>query len=140
MLTAIVGAGRSLFMTSSQLGLTVGIATFVLTTLAWLLLQNLSIGDKQIDERIEVGYGASDPQFERAMGAVLGPTIVGGNRVQALQNGDEIFPAMLSAIRSAQHTITFETYIYWSGAIGKEFAQVLAERARAGVSAHLMLD
>ena len=48
-------------MTSSQLGLTVGIATFVLTTLAWLLLQNFSLGDKQIDERIEVSYGASDP-------------------------------------------------------------------------------
>ena len=91
-------------MTSSKLKFTVGIATFVLTTLAWLLLQNLSLGDKQIDERIEVGYAASDPQFERVMGAVLGPTIVGGNRVQALQNGDEIFPAMMDAIRSAQQS------------------------------------
>ena len=127
-------------MTSSKLKFTVGIATFVLTTLAWLLLQNLSLGDKQIDERIEVGYAASDPQFERVMGAVLGPTIVGGNRVQALQNGDEIFPAMMDAIRSAQQSITFETYIYWSGTIGKEFAQALAERARAGVSVHVMLD
>ncbi|MEO5658912.1 MAG: phospholipase D-like domain-containing protein [Polaromonas sp.] len=127
-------------MTSSKRGFTVGIATFVLTTLAWLLLQNLSLGDKQIDERIEVGYAASDPQFERVMGAVLGPTLVGGNHVQALQNGDEIFPAMLGAIRSAQRTITFETYIYWSGTIGKEFAQALAERARAGVSVHVMLD
>jgi cardiolipin synthase len=112
----------------------------VLTTLAWLLLQNLSLGDKQIDERIEAGYAASDPQFECVMGAVLGPTLVGGNRVQALQNGDEIFPAMLAAIRSVQHTITFETYIYWSGSIGKEFAQALAERARAGVSVHVMID
>ena len=127
-------------MTSSKRGWTVGIVTFLLTTLAWLLLQNLSLGDKQIDERIEVAYAASDPQFERVMGAVLGPTLVGGNRVQALQNGDEIFPAMLDAIRSAQHTITFETYIYWSGTIGKEFAQALAERARAGVNVHVVLD
>jgi len=121
-------------------GFIFGFAIFVLTTLAWLLLQNLTLGDKQIDERIEVGYAASDPQFERVMGAVLGPSIVGGNRVQALQNGDEIFPAMLGAIRGARHTITFETYIYWSGTIGKEFAQALAERARAGVSVHVMLD
>ena len=127
-------------MTFSKPGFTICIATFVLTTLAWLLLQNLSLGDKQIDQSIEVSYATSDPQFERVMGAVLGPTIVGGNHVQALQNGDEIFPAMLDAIRSAQHSITFETYIYWSGTIGKEFAQALAERARAGVRVHVMLD
>lgn len=127
-------------MTSRETAFVVGIASFVLTTLAWLLLQNLTLGDKQFDERIPVSYAVSDPQFERVMGAVLGPSLVGGNRVQALQNGDEIFAAMLSAIRSAQHSITFETYIYWSGTIGKEFAEALIERARAGVSVQVMLD
>ena len=127
-------------MTSRKIPLVATVLSFVLTTLAWLLLQNLTLGDKQIDERIHTGYAVSDPQFERVMGAVLGPLIVGGNRVQALQNGDEIFPAMLDAIRSAQQSITFETYIYWSGTIGKEFAEALALRARAGVSVHVMLD
>jgi cardiolipin synthase len=47
---------------------------------------------------------------------------------------------MLGAIRGARHTITFETYIYWSGTIGKAFAEALAECARAGVSVHVMLD
>jgi cardiolipin synthase len=47
---------------------------------------------------------------------------------------------MLKAIREAQHTITFETYIYWSETIGKEFADALIERARAGVKVHVMLD
>ena len=42
-----------------------------------------------------------------------------GNRVDALQNGDEIFPAMLAAIRGARRTINFESYIYWSGDIGQ---------------------
>ena len=42
-------------------GFIVGIAIFSLTTLAWLLLQNLTLGDKPIDERIEVGYVASEP-------------------------------------------------------------------------------
>ena len=63
-----------------------------------------------------------------------------GNRFEALLNGDQIFPSMLSAIRSAQRSITFETYIYWSGAIGKAFADALAERARAGVKVHVLLD
>ena len=39
-----------------------------------------------------------------------------------------------------KETINFETYIYWSGAIGKEFADALAERARAGVKVHVLLD
>lgn len=100
----------------------------------------MTLGNKQIDERIKSDYSVADPHFQRVMGSLLGPPIVDGNRVQALQNGDEIFPAMLDAIRGAQHTITFETYIYWSGTIGKEFADALIERARAGVRVHVMLD
>jgi cardiolipin synthase len=74
------------------------------------------------------------------MGVLLGPPIIEGNKVEVLLNGDQIFPAMLKAIRGAQKTITFETYIYWSETIGKEFADALAERARAGVKVHVMLD
>ena len=55
------------------------------------------------------------------MGVLLGPAIVRGNEFKVLRNGDEIFPSMLEAIKSAQKSITFETYIYWSGAIGKAF-------------------
>ncbi|MES2099293.1 MAG: phospholipase D-like domain-containing protein, partial [Pseudomonadota bacterium] len=120
--------------------LLVGTATFVVTTLAWLLMLNLSLGDKQIDARIATGYAVDDPQFRRVMGTLLGPPILAGNQIQPLLNGDEIFPAMLDAIRGAQQTITFETYIYWSGTIGQEFADALAERARAGVRVHVMLD
>jgi len=61
-------------------------------------------------------------------------------RVEVLLNGDEIFPGMLKAIRGARKTITFETYIYWSGSIGREFADALAERAYAGVKVHVLLD
>src|ERR1019366_8240574 len=58
----------------------------------------------------------------------------------ALENGDEIFPSMLQAIRGAQKTITFETYIYWAGEIGQQFAMALSERARAGVKVHVLVD
>jgi cardiolipin synthase len=74
------------------------------------------------------------------MGMLLGPDIVRGNRVTALMNGDEIFPAMLEAIRGAKNTVLFETFIYWSGEIGDEFADALSERARAGVKVHVLLD
>jgi len=66
--------------------------------------------------------------------------IIEGNQVETLLNGDQIFPAMLAAIRSAKQSVTFETYIYWSESIGHEFSEALAERARAGVKVHLMLD
>ena len=71
---------------------------------------------------------------------MLGPQIVEGNKVETLLNGDQIFPSMLAAIRAAKSTITFETYIYWSGSIGREFVDALQERARAGVHVHLLLD
>ena len=116
------------------------IATFLVTAFGGLLVTNLSLGNKQVDRRIETLYTVADPQFLRSMGSLLGPPIVDGNRAQALLNGDQIFPAMLEAIRGAQQTITFETYIYWSGAIGQQFAQALTERARAGVRVHVMLD
>src|SRR5436309_7186372 len=60
--------------------------------------------------RIEVGYAVGDAQFVRTMGNLLGPPIIPGNRIQTLLNGDEIFPAMLDAIRAAKQTITLETY------------------------------
>ena len=85
-------------------------------------------------------FAVEDPQFLRSMGQLLGPAIVPGNRVTAFQNGDQIFPAMLGAIRSARESITFETYIYWSGEIGQEFSDALCERAQAGVRVHVLLD
>jgi cardiolipin synthase len=108
--------------------------------LGTLLVLNLSLGDKQLDRRIRRQYRIEDDQFLRSMGVLLGPTLMSGNRIQALVNGDEIFPAMLAAIRSARHTITFETFIYWSGKIGKAFADALSERAREGASVHVLLD
>ena len=112
----------------------------LVTVLVTVILLNLSSGEKKIQHRIEPMYGIGDEQFERSMGSLLGPPLVGGNVVIPLRNGDQIFPAMLAAIRSAQHTITFETYIYWSGQVGEEFASALAERARAGVKVHLLVD
>ena len=96
--------------------------------------------EKQIKHEIPRLYSVDDAQFAQTMGSMLGPSIVKGNRFKALLNGDEIFPAMLGAIEGAQQTVTFETYIYWSGEIGKKFAEALSERARAGVKVHVLLD
>jgi cardiolipin synthase len=105
-----------------------------------LLIANLSLGDKVIDEDVPSLYAVADPQFLRSMNVLLGPQLLAGNRVQALVNGERIFPDMLAAIRGARSTITFETYIWWSGSVGEEFTRALAERARAGVRVHVIFD
>ena len=114
--------------------------TVVLTLFAGVLALNFTTGEKKMEQSVERLYAAADPAFARAMGVLLGPAIVPGNRFEVLLNGDRIFPAMLTSIRDAKKTITFESYIYWSDAIGKEFADALAERARAGVKVHVLLD
>jgi cardiolipin synthase A/B len=116
------------------------VLAFVAGVLLAIVIANLSSSSKKVEHKIEHLYGVRDPQFLRSMGSLLGPPIVPGNRVTALCNGDEIFPAMLEAIRGAMKTICFETFIYWSGSIGREFAEALSERARAGVKIHVMLD
>ncbi|WP_249222768.1 phospholipase D-like domain-containing protein [Noviherbaspirillum sp. L7-7A] len=118
----------------------VAIASILATVLVTLLVVNFSSGEKQIKQEISRLYAVSDPQFQRSMGVMLGPQIVDGNKVEALLNGDQIFPSMLKAIRGAKKTINFETYIYWSEEIGREFAEALSERARAGVKVHLLID
>ncbi|MEN3951480.1 phospholipase D-like domain-containing protein [Iodidimonas sp. SYSU 1G8] len=110
--------------------------TFVLT----ILVLNVTGPEKCIKEPLRHLCKVRDPQFMREMGTLLGPPVLGGMKVEDFQNGDEIFPAMLSAIRGARRTITFETFIYWSGDVGREFRDALVERARAGVKVHIMLD
>ena len=114
--------------------------TAVVTLVVVLAIANLSTGEKKIEHKIERRYGSDDPQFIRSMGLLLGPPVISGNRFEVLLNGDEIFPSMLEGIASAQKTITFETFIYWSGAIGEQVASALSEKARTGVAVHVLLD
>jgi cardiolipin synthase len=116
------------------------VLTAVVTLIVVLVIANLTSGEKKIGHKIERLYATDNPQFKRSMGLLLGPPVVGSNRFEVLVNGDEIFPSMLDAIRSAQHTITFETFIYWSGVIGEEIARALSDRARAGIAVHVLLD
>jgi cardiolipin synthase len=114
--------------------------TALVTFLVVMIALNFARPEKKLTWRIEHRYAVTDTQFRREMGVMLGPSISGGNRVTALQNGVEIFPAMLDAIRSAQTSITFETYIYWSGEIGQAFSEALSERARAGIPVNVTVD
>ena len=111
-----------------------------LTAVLIVLWSNLSSPAPPVPPTIAHNYAAGDSQFIRVMSSLLGPPMVDGNRVRTLLNGDQSFPAMVAAIRSARHSIDFESYIYWSGRVGREFADALSERARAGVPTHVLID
>lgn len=113
---------------------------FVLGVIVAVVVANFVLAEKHIGYAIESTAGTDEPQFVRTMSSLLGPPLLAGNTVTVLLNGDEIFPPMLRAIRGARQTITFETFIYWRGRIGREFAEALAERARHGVRVHVLLD
>jgi len=79
-------------------------------------------------------------QALRVLEGVVGIPATENNRITVLRNGCEIFPAMLDAIRAAEHTIDFLTFVYWKGAIGTELAEALGQRAKAGVRVRVLLD
>src|SRR3979411_2582034 len=78
--------------------------------------------------------------FLRALHGAAGQCVVPGNEVELFQNGDEIFPPMLAAIRESKSTIHLSTFIYWGGAVPHEFASALSAAARRGVSVRLVID
>jgi len=105
-----------------------------------LIVRVLTSREKRIEHDIEHLFSVEDDQFLRSLGGLLPPAVLTGNKVISFRNGDRFFPAMLDAIRGARHSITFETFIYWQGEIGRRFAEALIDRARAGVRVHVLLD
>ncbi|MER5861607.1 phospholipase D-like domain-containing protein [Streptomyces sp900105245] len=83
---------------------------------------------------------ARKQRLRRRLERMIGVAATEGNELVPLRNGDEIFPAMLGAIRAAEHTIDMMTFVYWRGQIARDFAAALTDRARAGVRVRLLLD
>ncbi len=93
-----------------------------------------------------VGYAVESPappgsdDFRWAAEALTGHATIGGNHVEVLVNGDNIFPSVLEAVRGARETLNIETYVYWQGDIAVDLAEAICERARAGVECRVLLD
>jgi len=74
--------------------------------------------------------------FSRAAGAPL----IAGNDVKLLIDAAENYPAWMERVSSARRTIHFEMYIISDDEVGLEFAEILMEKARAGVQVRLVYD
>ena len=93
---------------------------------------------RAITEVPEIQLG--DPSFFPTIEAYADAPIIGANKIDILQNGDELFPAMLRDIKSAKSTITFAQYLFKGGTLARELAQSFADRCRAGVKVYILLD
>ncbi|MBC7712951.1 MAG: cardiolipin synthase [Rhizobacter sp.] len=116
------------------------LATSLITVFLCVLILNLKSPGKRIEHVISSEGALDSPVVMKSIGELLGPPLIPGNKVTHLENGDEIFSSMLSAIKSAKQTITFETFIYWEGIIGENFSHALSEKAKSGVKVHIILD
>ncbi|HEY9170790.1 MAG TPA: cardiolipin synthase B, partial [Verrucomicrobiae bacterium] len=64
---------------------------------------------------------------------------LGSSRVW-LRNGSEAFPAMLTAINEARHSVCLETYIFSPDDLGRRFRDGLASAQRRGVRVRVLVD
>ena len=81
-----------------------------------------------------------EPSYFPTQEAYGGAPIMGGNSVEILLNGEQIFPALVSALSSARRTISYAQYYYEDGPVARDVAEALAERCRAGIGANVLLD
>src|SRR5262245_65498513 len=109
------------------------------TALALLLM--ITTGCSGVPPHLELPtLDIKQPAFAATLGAYTGTTVVGGNRVEILLNGAEIFPAKLALIRGARRTINYAQYVFEGGRPAEDVAAALAERCRAGIKVNVLRD
>ena len=115
--------------------------SFAVVVLGALLMIACSPGARIARQQpVDHTAAISTPAFEKTItGAVKSPW-VDGNHITSYVNGGEFYPAMLKAIRSAEKSITFETFAMISSTITYEFVSAFCDRAQAGVKVHIVLD
>ena len=131
-----VKAGKSGRLRKGLLYVAVAVVASLLTVVTINVIPDQRVVQSPVPHR----FYASDPQFAKTMSSFSQGHIFSSNAVQTLVNGDEIFPSMLQAVRAAHSTVDMETYIYWSGTVGYEFATSLATKAKEGVEVRVLVD
>lgn len=89
---------------------------------------------------IQASIGVKDEAFAAAVSRTTHATWIEGNSITTLVNGKAFLSSMLKSIKSAEKSITFETYAFINGTAAYEFVDAFCERARQGVKVHLILD
>ena len=80
-----------------------------------------------------VPIGVGERQFPLVATMMTGAWMTSGNRVDVMLNGDGTYPRLWEDLRSAEQSITLQLYYGAPGRMADTLAQILLERAKAGV-------
>lgn len=97
---------------------------------SWSLRQGQSVAFN------EEGYAA----LVSLADAVTRRPLLPGNRVVALHNGEQAFPAMLKAIASARESVYLASYIFDTDDTGQAFVEALKQAADRGLDVRVLVD
>ncbi len=115
-------------------------AFFILFIAGLVVAALLLLAQDQVTLKTRSAVAASAPHHADYLAGLLGVQVTAGNRFTVLTNGDQLFPAMLDAVRNARRRVSFETYIYKKGQVADQFTAAFEEAARRGVRVNLVID
>jgi len=115
-------------------------AFFILFIAAGVVAALLLLAQDQVTLKIHSAAGAAESRHTDYIAGLLGAPVAHGSKFTVLTNGDQIFPAMLSAIAGAKRRISFESYIFTEGDLAEQFTSAFEAAARRGVRVNMVLD
>lgn len=116
------------------------ISAALLVLVGSLAYHNATPKPKRVTEPLSIAYGVDDPAFLRDLEVHMSAPIVGNNHIELFQNGEEIQPAQLDAMREARHHIHIETFQFVDGDLTREILDILTGKLEDGVEVRLILD
>ena len=91
------------------------------------------------DARLAEDFSRYRPLLNLA-DAVTRRSLLPGNRISLLANGEEAYPAMLEAIEQATRTVYLCSYIFETNATGRQFVAALQAAAERGLDVRVLVD
>src|ERR1044072_1096778 len=90
--------------------------------------------------RLDSAISIEDTRFPDYLAAVTASPSTHGDRYEMLLNGDQVYPAMLGALRTPRRRINFLTVIDSPGQAAVQFTSALAAAGRRGIAVNVVVD
>ncbi len=84
--------------------------------------------------------GATEPRFPATVELLTKTELRHGHSVDVMTCGDDLYPRLWEDLRNARRSITLQLYYCQPGRMADEFAEIVLERARAGVRILFLRD
>lgn len=101
---------------------------------------------KRITLESEKAWNSGEPEVQKhkklarfLLNDSMSP-LSGNNEVKLLINGEEKFPEVIEALKTAKHHIHIEYYIFEDEVIGNQIKDIMIQKAREGVAVRFIYD